>query len=54
MSGPLLALLWLGVVVAALAVVLALAGLLYVAVLIKRAGFTELFRRLGSRDVRRR
>jgi len=49
MHGVLVALLWLGFVLAAIVCVLVLVGLVYIGTLIKRQGFTELFRRLGTR-----
>lgn len=44
-----LALIWLCFSVLVVLVSLAVGGLVYVAVLIKRSGFSEMFRRLGNR-----
>lgn len=49
MHAAFLALIWLTVVVVVILAALAIGGLVYVAVLLKRSGFSEMFRRLGNR-----
>lgn len=44
-----LALIWIAIVVVAILAILAISGFVYVAMLIKRSGFSEMFRRLGNR-----
>lgn len=49
MHAAFLALIWICIVVLAILALLTVAGLIYIAILIKRSGFSEMFRRLGNR-----